>query len=246
MVSDETPYAFAKRLRAEGRTDAEVLGALRALGLDAEEAHIAARASRGEAGVAPGIGAEADTSNDALPVPSADAPTHPCPQHAQWPVLTPCSRCGGFFCQACVRDARLKPGKTNGLCAACFAKEPPALVPIGGWLMLPALHLTLSTVVAACVLPLLFVLDQQKGNPAMVAINCIAAIAVGVWASLAFFRRKKSTPFRMLAFYGVSLAFTVIDAFSDGVSSLGKAPFTLGWMVYFLVSKRVDATFTVE
>lgn len=155
-------------------------------------------------------------------------------------------RCGSFFCRACLQEARIPVGKNRAMCAACFDKEPVPTQGIGGLLVLPALNLALSTTLAVIVLPFLFFLefDHSRVDVALIALECLGRVVVGVWASLSFFRQKKSTPMRMLAFYGLSLTFALISALTGTVGSLTTVPFSVGWMVYFLSSKRVDATFT--
>ena len=238
----ETPFDLARRLHVEGRTADQVVQALTALGLDLESARIAARAGRGEAGIAPGLEVtDAPSALDAEP--PATAPAHPCPAHPQWPVTGTCTRCGAFFCHRCLRDAGLTRAPANGQCAVCVRRPDDAVkAGIGGWLLLPAFHVTLTPLVQ------LFAVAMLGLQLSVFAIGfTLLQIAYSIFTAVYFFACKRVAMPLMLGFYGLNVvtAFVLHDAQEGWVASAGRSVLSsLVWSAYFLTSKRVAATFT--
>lgn len=266
---EESPYQLAKRLHATGVSDADVQKALIARGLSEDEARIAARAGRGEAGFAlgvdDGVGQRPPSPLDVARAPPAEAPTHPCPTHPAWPVTGTCSRCGKFFCDACVTAAGLTSRPLGKRCPDCAGRETQGTVEgISGWLILPAIHLILSPIQLAMVV-LQDLAALAKRTPVMVPVTIelvMQLLHLGFCLVVAtlFFRRKKSAPMAMLAFYALNLATTLISAGlaawvrdvlhssteSSTVDIVRSVITSTIWIAYFTSSQRVRATFVVE
>ena len=261
----ETPYALAKRLHSLGAQTTEVERALRALGLDADEARIAARAGRGEAGMSP-LADRVPAQSELPGGPPTEAPKHPCPLHSEWPVLATCSRCGKFICARCVSEGGLLALPVSRQCPTCEARFPVAQG-IGGWLVLPALHLcaVAPLTAGAGIVQDLVVLPRLTGAviaPVLVELLFNASfLAFAIYTAIAFFRRKRRAVTLMILFYVAVMGSAVLGiALSAWVASLngnqggaeesvvqsGRA-FISGvvWIAYFLQSKRVKATFVV-
>lgn len=258
-MSEETPYEVARRLHAQGASEEELERALRGLGLDEVEARVVSLAGRGEAGVvapAPGLALAEH--------PPAAAPTHPCPVHAAWPVAATCTRCGKFFCHQCVRDAGLRWLPESRQCPECERTHPTAdkLAGIGGWLVLPALHIGLSPVwlVVNLVTELSQPIDAAFTAP-IVMESAFTVLSLGyvVATAVNFFQRKRRAIHLMLGFYALGLvtAFVNLAVVSWVASIAGReAPrdtaeqfgrglgALLVWGSYFLRSERVKKTFT--
>ncbi len=268
---EESPYQLAKRLHASGVTEGDVEKALIARGLSQDEARIAARAGRGEAGFALGVEdpvvERAPSPLDLASQPPAEAPTHPCPVHPAWPVTGTCSRCGKFFCDACVTAAGLTSRPLEKRCPECAEREPTGIAAgLGGWLILPAIHLIISPIQLAMVI----VQDLSalaKRTPVVVPVTLelvvqLLHLAFCLFAAVQFFRRKRSAPVTMVVFYVLNIVSAFISA-ALGAWVLSELHTTnpqdttaldigrnvissLIWIAYFLSSTRVRATFVVD
>ena len=263
----ETPYELARRLHEQGTDRAEVERALRALGLDEEEARIAARAGRGEAGVAPAAPVAGPAREpEAEPAPPTEPPAHPCPTHAAWPVVATCGRCGKFICARCVAEAGWLRLPASNQCPECEARAP-VLQGIGGWLILPALHIAVVAPLSggAALLQDVLALRNLSGSllaPVLVEAFFYAAyLAFALFTALAFFQKKQRAVSLMIIFYVLAIVSALLSIAltgwisgitgeqvgdkDDGVQT-GRAMVTsVIWIAYFLQSKRVKATFVV-
>lgn len=251
----ETPYALARRLHTTGTSTEAIEQALRARGLSAEDARIAARAGRGEAGFALGV----DAAAPAQPVttlasaPPEASPTHPCPQHAAWPVTATCSRCGKFFCDECLRVAGLAGLPASKQCAECEAKFPPGpKAGIGGWLILPAIHIVVAPLGALMLLVVaLQALTSERSSPSAAVMQLIigaAYLIYTVFTAVQFFGKTRRAVPMMLGFYVLNIVVNVVTgamAEEQSAAGLGRGLGTsVIWMAYFLRSQRVERTFT--
>ncbi|MDP2273724.1 MAG: DUF2569 domain-containing protein [Archangium sp.] len=266
-VATETPYALAKRLHALGTASTEIERALRAQGLDEEEARIAARAGRGEAGLAPSAQREPLAAVNELPsAPPAEAPAHPCPTHPEWPVAATCSRCGKFICARCLTEAGFSKVPDSMQCPACEVRAPQ-LQGIGGWLVLPALHVSVMAPLSALVnlgqdAAALPKIPSELYPPVLMEMIFNGALlSFSIYVAIAFFQKKQRAVRLMITFYsaliisplaGLALAGWIEGISgtepgpSDGVVQVGRAFISsLLWISYFVQSKRVKATFVV-
>lgn len=268
---EESPYQLAKRLHASGVAEGDVEKALIARGLSQDEARIAARAGRGEAGFALGVEpAAAERSPSALDLasqPPVEAPTHPCPVHPAWPVTGTCSRCGKFFCDACVTAAGLTSRPLEKRCPECAEREPASTeTGLGGWLILPAIHLVISPIQLVMVIVQdLNALAQRTPVVLPVTLELVIQLlhlAFCLFAAVQFFRRKKSAPMTMVGFYALNIMTAFISAaLGSWVLSelhttnpqdttavdIGRAVISSTiWIAYFTSSTRVRSTFVVD
>lgn len=138
-----------------------------------------------------------------------------------------------------------------------FPEADSKLVGIGGWLILPAIH-----VVAAPVLTIyssLTALTRNLEIPRLQPLTVGAAIIdapfvlFALIAAVAFFSRKRVAPKLMIAMYAIGVLSTAVGevfvVYSLNVEAQFGAILRTGivaaiWIPYFLVSKRVKATFT--
>lgn len=256
---EETPFALARRMHVEGFSAEQVEAALVARGLDATEARVAARAGRGEAGGGPEPAGE--SAQAALP--PEGPPAHPCPRHAEWPVRATCVRCGRFFCARCLREAELLRVPESGQCPDCEARAPVAQG-IGGWLVLPALHVLLAPFIQGYWIlqdvQALRATDPRFYPPIVIELLFgLGYVALVLTAAVAFFQKKRRTVRLMIAFYSMQFLSGFLSLGLEAwVASLsGRPAQSTGvefprtlisaavWLAYFLNSKRVKATFVV-
>lgn len=265
----ETPYALAKRLHTQGAASVEIERALRERGLDEDEARIAARAGRGEAGFS--LAVATPGAQPAQPVefpeePPSEAPAHPCPSHAAWPVVGTCSRCGKFFCSRCLKDAGFVRVPASNQCPTCEARFPH-VQGIGGWLVLPALHVTVVGPLSALagVVQDAMALPKLSGPllaPVLIELLANASyLALTIYAAVLFFQKKRRAVPMMIAFYSAAMLLAVLSLVLSGwiesitgtalgekdtVTQVGRVFISsLVWIAYFGQSKRVQATFVV-
>lgn len=265
----ETPYALAKRLHSQGAAILEIERALRERGLDEDEARIAARAGRGEAGFSLAVATPGAPQSQPVELPSeppAETPTHPCPLHAAWPVVGTCTRCGKFFCARCLKDAGFVRAPESNQCPTCEARFPH-VQGIGGWLVLPALHVTLVGPLSALVglgQDAMAVPEVSGPLLAPVVVEMLANasyLALAIFAAIAFFQKKRRAVPLMISFYTAAMLLAVLSLVLTGwIESIAGTPVgeqnagvqvgrafisSLVWIAYFAQSKRVKATFIV-
>lgn len=267
-VAVETPFALARRLHTQGVSAEEIVRQLRARGSTEEEASIAARAGRGEAGGPAELEAPVQEFVPGLPTaPPAETPSHPCPRHAAWPVAGTCVRCGAFFCTQCVVEAGLSRVPADQLCPDCDRRgaRAPAL---GGWLILVAINVGLVS-------PLSIVfnvgqsfvqlpeLDQRLLAPVVteMLVN-LAFLGFLLFAAWNFFQRKRKAVPLMIGVYALNMGvfclglvfLAWVEAIVGQDLELPQDPGEVGrtfiggsvWILYFLRSKRVQETFVVD
>ncbi len=263
----ETPFAVARRLHQQGVSAEEVERQLRALGLDAADAALAARAGRGEAGAASSVvRVAADVEPEQPAAPPSEAPTHPCPAHPAWPVAATCSRCGKFFCAQCLHDGGLTRIPRSKQCPTCEATHPEVMK-VGGWLVLPSLHVTVVGPLSALVtvvqdVSALRTADASLWPPVLVELAFAGFLgAYSVYTALQFHRRKRSTVNLMFGFYGLLIGMRVLEMMLQAwinallttplpeektMNPAGGAVMLFIWIAYFSQSKRVKDTFVVD
>jgi hypothetical protein len=197
----------------------------------------------------------------------AEAPR--CSLHPEWPVLGTCPRCGKFICDKCLSEGELLELPKSGKCPECEKREPPPQ-PLGGWLLLVALHVTIG--VPSGLLSLLkedaaLLRDADRTYYAPILVQLVFTmgqlIFTGV-AGFAFFGRKRAAVRLMMTFYFLNILAVLVgegvSRWSDviagratiaDVQDLTRVELALScglsllWVVYFAVSKRVKATFVV-
>lgn len=163
----------------------------------------------------------------------------------------------------CVSDGKV-------LCTACWSirNNAPAPVPIAvppriaGWLLLPALHVIIGPLLwfgsAIEAMKVDESVRSQYGNAssvnALVGFVFVSSVFVGllqVVCAIAFFKKLRASRPLMIVMYSVVIAVNVIfEVWANSVfqsqtdsSSIRGIMFASGWLVYFLMSKRVKATF---
>lgn len=135
---------------------------------------------------------------------------------------------------------------------------------IGGWLILPAIGLVLSPIfvllfINSRILPFFtavqFTEDQSELRTMLIldlVVN-LAIFAYNIAVAVFFFKKKKILPKLVISLYVLNLFFLLGDRFI--FLTLNDEQFTLAlvrgllssfiWIPYFLISKRVKATFVV-
>ena len=188
-----------------------------------------------------------------------EAPEHPCPKHAAWPVRAPCDRCGTFYCTQCLHDAGLALDTRR--CASC--EQKPTAQGIGGWLIFPSVGLIITP------LSLAFLIFQgvqaltsnlKAGVATPISIELLMNLALlgfGLYVAVAFFQKRRRAVGLMVGFYAAGLVVlaldTVIASWVGSIvgkddtdfdpSSMRSVATSIVWIAYFLQSKRVKATF---
>jgi hypothetical protein len=176
--------------------------------------------------------AETPPATDApAPTPAAAPIEHACPVHPELPVGGTCSRCGKFVCIRCA--PRLAEG--DSLCSDCAGRQMQSSDSegIGGWLVLPAIGLVLTSLAGGFIV----VLGLFSGAFEEVAIGALLG-ATGLFASYNFFTRKRHAPLIMVGFYVLGIVVNVAQA--RGYTSI---IWSVLWIFYFLTSERVKRTF---
>lgn len=240
-MSEETPYQVARRLHAQGVEPEEIERELRGMGLDEDDVRIASRAALGASGVTSPVSSDEPATTPSLDeAPPAEAPAHPCPHHAQWPVAATCARCGGFFCHQCLRDAGFTKLPASKQCPACEKSHPKETVAgIGGWLFFPALQITIAPLAYGIFAAVAF--GAAKPEAIAGAVICVLLAAYSGFTAWQFFLRRRITVPLMLGFYASSVLFGLISEKSSALRGLGSS---IIWFGYFLRSERVKNTFT--
>lgn len=178
-----------------------------------------------------------------------EAPVPECPQHPPWPAWATCARCGGFFCDECLRRAGLSDIPESGQCPKCERLAPKPIA-IGGWLVF--IGVQLAVVVLACAWVL--VLDLRALSLSVLFTG--AQLAFTVVTAVAFVRRKRVTVPLLFGFYLLAIVFAFLvegtGRWLRGPSEFGGLPglirtlsFTGPWMIYLSKAKRVSQTFVV-
>jgi hypothetical protein len=112
---------------------------------------------------------------------------------------------------------------------------------IGGWLLLPAFHLILSELIF---LRRVIVLPEM---PWIIVNACLAAFTL--YCGFLFFGRRRTTKDTMISWYVVGVASDLAGRYAGTVYSTDLALFprvfaAMVWILYFIKSRRVAATFT--
>lgn len=170
-----------------------------------------------------------------------------CPDHPELPAAGTCSRCGRFVCVRCAPDVLTS---RSVQCPACVAREEAAApVGIGGWLVLPAINVVLQPLLALPFAGLLVVLasPHERGHAGLPAAFAFAlyglfALVVAVF----FFGKRRLAPVLYIIMVLINVAVAVLGTSSLATSSDSVLRAVVGaaiWIPYFLLSKRVKATF---
>ena len=187
--------------------------------------------------------------------PADPAAAHPCLIHPPMPVKGTCARCGKFYCEQCLDGLEFGRGRADlgpPVCADCKARLPAAAPALGGWLMLPALHLgVMPFLIARALYEDLRTPGIPVGALAFALVLQAGRLTFSLYAAINFFQKKRRAIFLCIAFYGLGIAFALLTGFGEGAGSdssavLSQVAFSVTWMAYFLRSTRVQATFVVE
>jgi hypothetical protein len=157
------------------------------------------------------------------------------------PAAATCDRCGRFVCIRCAPDF-LSEGRST--CPACLAREEGAPLPIGGWLILPAIGLVVWPLVELATVLLLLNSDfgLLVGRTAPVVALSVDLLAT-VFVAVFFFQKKKVAPALMI---GLMVLRVVAQVVASGQLKWSWALWAGIWTAYFLTSDRVRRTFVRE
>ena len=136
---------------------------------------------------------------------------------------------------------------------------------IGGWLILVAIGLVLSTIsvllyIRSSILPVFRAVpvSQLSGELQFylfldLVLNLSLLIYI-TYVIVLFFKRREAVPKLMISLYILNFVFIIIDRFV--IKSISESQWTfviihsvvssLIWIPYFLISKRVKGTFVVQ
>ena len=172
----------------------------------------------------------------ALPPDAPVAHAEPCSKHPALPVAGACPRCGAFVCIRCA------PGAASGVltCGDCLRREQEkyAVKPsaFGGPLVLPLIGLVLKSVVFFVV----FIAALATGA-SRIGLMVATSLLLTAPAFVGFLLRKRWVPFLLVAVYVLDGTLAVLAGQLFPAAWVG---WSLGWSVYFLLSRRVKQTFT--
>src|SRR5262249_13163714 len=133
---------------------------------------------------------------------------------------------------------RVEP-KSSGSEAPSESLRAPA-PRIGGWLIIPGLGMAFGPFYLAGTL--LTVLMTGEGFQLLVVLFLAALLAFFVFAAIAFFRRLSIAPKLIIALYVLNFL-GQLSGPADPVRRVFAVVWVGIWIPYFLVSKRVKATF---
>jgi hypothetical protein len=177
-------------------------------------------------------------------------------------IRFPCPQCGKELVAAFEKEGR--KAKCSGCKTVLIVPPPEAdvvpeippiraveseLVGFGGWLILPDLHLILSLVCLPLVIIFGAVIAFHFDSAIRVPLTLLSAyVGLTVYVAVAFFKRKKSAPKLMIVWYAAGAAVhLVVTAITknalDPAEAAGVCLVSGIWIWYFLVSRRVKATF---
>lgn len=187
-----------------------------------------------------------------------EKPQTPCPEHPDLPAAGTCVRCGRFVCVRCVPDVSMT---TKVRCPACLAREQEAVpTGIGGWLVLPALNVVAQPLLAFAFAAFLFWAENARRSPydgvlglpverASLVPAAVFLVLYGVFGAVVavfFFGRRKAAPSLYIAMVLINVGVAVMGTSSAANDSDAVIRAAIGaaiWIPYFLLSKRVKATF---
>jgi uncharacterized membrane protein len=145
--------------------------------------------------------------------------------------------------------------------ATVAAPADPRLVGIRGWLILPAIGLVLGSIIGFFALFAslgMFKELSRGGYGGLIAFELICSfglLAFHIYTAVQFFLKKRAVPKLMIAYYCVALAISLLQvvvaigagtpAYAVGTARqlVSQVVGAAVWVPYFLVSKRVKATF---
>jgi hypothetical protein len=181
-------------------------------------------------------------------------------------VLATCVRCGKFICHRCLTESGWRQLPESKQCPECETRAP-VLQGIGGWLILPALHIAVVAPLSGGVrlvqdVMALPKLSGQLLAPVLVEAFFYAAyLAYALFTALAFFQKKQRAVSLMIIFYVLAIFSALLSigltGWIEGITGENVGEKEAGmqtartivsgviWIAYFLQSKRVKATFVV-
>ena len=152
-------------------------------------------------------------------------------------MLLQCPACGEVIS---VADARSTVGR-KVTCPSCGKVSLVGIHGFAGWLLLPAIGLVLSPLRNIWLLANVY---DLSGFYAFSVLG-IGFIAFQVFVAVVFFMKKPYAPKLMIALLLTNLALALLAAIISGAGeeTAGALVLAAVWIPYFLVSKRVKATF---
>lgn len=161
-----------------------------------------------------------------------------CVEHAEYPQIGTCARCGKFICIRCAPDAATS---AQPRCTACTHRESAQdakLEGLGGWLILVAIQLVLSTL-GGLLAGVASVLASRFADAALTfGLGGYCAVT-----TVLFFMKKKIAPLLMLGFFAANAMLIVFNAANGEIAGLARIIVPIAWCLYVLNSRRVRATF---
>ncbi|GGP13264.1 DUF2569 family protein [Oceanobacillus neutriphilus] len=123
-----------------------------------------------------------------------------------------------------------------------FRTDSPYAI-VAGWLILPAIMMILNIVVAVYIV--IAVNPAYLGNYDLaIYITNIILIFFYLFIIYSWIKRKRILPKLMITAYTINILSHLPDLFMEGETGGGSILPSVLWILYFIRSRRVKATFT--